>query len=111
MPEGTSDERIRLIRQYMDGETADVVPDVEERGPSEPEVTPAARRHVSRPTTPSRSSESSAEPPAAAESAILERPRLRRRHRARRLRLTSQGGWALAVVSLAMFVGWLVAHA
>jgi hypothetical protein len=112
MPEGTSDERIRLIRLYMDGQTADVVPDVEERRPSEPEVTPAARQHVSRPTTPSRSPESSAKPPAANGSAILERPEhRRRRHRARRLRFTSQGGWVLAMISLAIFFGWLVAHA
>jgi hypothetical protein len=101
------------MRLYMDGETADGVPDVEERQPSEPEVSPPARRHFSRPTRPTdstRSHESSAKPPAAAGSAILERPRPRMLHRARPLRLTYQGGWALAVVSVAMFVGWLVAH-
>jgi len=108
MPEGTSDERIRLIRLYMDEKTADVVPDVEERRPSEPEVSPAAGRDASRPT---RSPESPSKLSAATGSVIFERPRLRRRHRARRLGFTSQGGWVLAVVSLAMFVGWLVAHA
>jgi hypothetical protein len=111
MPEGTSDERIRLIRLYMDGETADVVPEVEEPQQPEPEVSANARRDVQPPTGPTHPPASVAMPRVAAGSAILERPRLRRRHSARRLRFTSQGGWALAMVTVAMFVGWLVAHA
>lgn len=111
MPEEISDDRRRLIRIYMGGGTADGVPDVEERRPSEPEVSPPARRDVSRRTGSTRSPESTAEPPAAAGSAILERPRLRWRHLARPRRLTLPGGWALAVVSMGIFVGWLVAHA
>ena len=109
MPEGISDERKRLIRIYMDGERADGSPDLGQRRALKPDVSPA-RRDVSRPAGP-RLPESTPEPPAATGSAILGRRQPRRRHPARPPRLTAHGGWALAMITVATFVGWLVAHA